>query len=492
LKRRGDLFRQQGVQDLRGYRDARRDAVMPRLLLIIDEFQEFFVKDDKISQEAALLLDRLVRQGRAFGIHVLLGSQTLAGAYSLARATLGQMAVRIALQCSEGDAHLILSDDNTAARLLSRPGEAIYNDANGLFEGNHPFQVVWLPDHEREHYLERLSALARARHVLPPPAIVFEGNTTADPSQNDLLRACLVQPQPTGPAAPRAWLGAAVAIKDPACAVFRRQGGNNLLIVGQQEQMALGMLSNCIVSLAAELCARPAATAGYAASFNRDRVPASGCGSALPQEPPATDHSPQFFVLDGQRPESPIAGFWSRLAKQLPLDLCVAAASGSADIVRELSDELNRRLQSGDSGAAPRFLVIYNLARFRELRKTEEYSFTLDDSSSGTGLDKQFNVLLREGPNFGIHTLIWCDNFTNLNRWIDRSAIHDMSLRVLFQMSAGDSANLMDTPEASRLGVHRAILYNEEQGEFEKFRPYGPPEDDWLRWVRERLEQRTA
>jgi diaminopimelate decarboxylase len=107
-------------------------------------------------------------------------------------------------------------------------------------------------------------------------------------------------------------------------------------------------------------------------------------------------------------------------------------------------------------------------------------------------LDKQFNTLLREGPNFGVHTLIWCDNFTNLNRWIDRNAMHDLALRVLFQMSAGDSANLMDTPEASRLGIHRAMLYNEEQGEFEKFRPYGLPEDDWLRWVREQLERRAA
>ena len=58
-----------------------------------------------------MLLDRLVRQGRAFGIHVLLGSQTLGGAYSLARSTIGQMAVRIALQCSEADAHLILSEE---------------------------------------------------------------------------------------------------------------------------------------------------------------------------------------------------------------------------------------------------------------------------------------------------------------------------------------------------------------------------------------------
>ena len=88
-----------GVQDIDRFRHACPDEPMPRLLLIIDEFQEFFVKDDKISQDASLLLDRLVRQGRAFGIHVLLGSQTLAGAYSLARSTIGQMAVRIALQC---------------------------------------------------------------------------------------------------------------------------------------------------------------------------------------------------------------------------------------------------------------------------------------------------------------------------------------------------------------------------------------------------------
>ena len=56
---------------------------IPRSLLIIDEFQEFFVEDDKISQTASLLLDRIVRQGRAFGIHVLLGSQTLGGAYTV-------------------------------------------------------------------------------------------------------------------------------------------------------------------------------------------------------------------------------------------------------------------------------------------------------------------------------------------------------------------------------------------------------------------------
>src|SRR5207302_2109382 len=137
---------------------------------------------------AALLLDRLVRQGRAFCLRVLLGSQTLGGAYTLARSTIDQMAVRIALQCSDADGHIILSDDNSAARLLSRPGEAIYNDANGLVEGNNPFQIVWLDDDRREQYLRQIQDLAQHRSLATlREQIVFEGNAPSDVAKNLLL-----------------------------------------------------------------------------------------------------------------------------------------------------------------------------------------------------------------------------------------------------------------------------------------------------------------
>jgi len=62
LKRRGDLFRNLGVQDIAGYKRAGGKDPIPRSLLIIDEFQEFFIEDDKIAQTASLLLDRIVRQ----------------------------------------------------------------------------------------------------------------------------------------------------------------------------------------------------------------------------------------------------------------------------------------------------------------------------------------------------------------------------------------------------------------------------------------------
>jgi DNA segregation ATPase FtsK/SpoIIIE, S-DNA-T family len=471
LKHRGDLFRRHGVQDLRAYRDANPDTHLPRLLLIIDEFQEFFVKDDRIAQEAALLLDRLVRQGRAFGIHVLLGSQTLAGAYTLARSTLGQMAVRIALQCSETDAHLILSDDNTAARLLGRPGEAIYNDANGMFEGNHPFQVVWLPDHQREHYLQRITQYAESQQLRLPQQIVFEGNVPADPSKNDLLRSDLQTGAPADASmAPRAWLGEAVAIKDPAAAVLRRQSGGNLLIVGQDEPLALGVLANCLISLAA--ATRPA-----------DGVAGSGDDAADGQTAPARG---RFVILDGQRVESPMAGFWNRIAQQLPLPIRTVEPRESTAEIGKLAAEVQRRLDQNLDAAPPVFLVVFNLPRFRDLRKNEDYSFSFEESS-GESADKQLATILREGPHFGVHTLLWCDTYSNLSRWLDRQSLTDLSWRVLFQMSATDSANLMDSPEASRLGVHRAVLYNEEQGEYEKFRPYGPPPADWLAWVKQQL-----
>ena len=54
-------------------------------------------------------------------------------------------------------------------------------------------------------------------------------------------------------------------------------------------------------------------------------------------------------------------------------------------------------------------------------------------------------------------------------------------------MSATDSSSLIDSPAASRLGVHRALLYSDEQGTTEKFRPYGLPTPEWLASVKSAL-----
>ncbi len=457
LKQRGDRFRDAGAQNLAAYRDGNGKAAVPRILLIVDEFQEFFIEDDKIAQEAAQLLDRLVRQGRAFGLHVLLGSQTLGGAYTLARSTIDQMAVRIALQCSEADGHIILSDDNSAARLLSRPGEAIYNDANGLVEGNNPFQVVWLSDEDREVYLRHIHGMDKAQRR---PQIVFEGNAPADAAKNPLLAHLLhASSWPANRRAAYAWLGEAMAIKDPTAALFRAQSGTNLLIVGQHDELALGILAAALISLAA-------------------------------QHPPAeTNGRPvaRFTVLDGSPDDSPHHGFLTKVAGVLPHAVRTGGWRETAALVAELAEEVERRQKVNEADAPALYLFVYGLQRFRDLRKAED-----DFSFSRRGEDKpspskQFATVLREGPALGVHTLVWCDSLNNVNRSFDRQGLREFELRVLFQMSATDSSVLIDSPLAGRLGLHRALFHSEDQGRLEKFRPYGLPSEEWLAEVGRRL-----
>jgi len=79
------------------------------------------------------------------------------------------------------------------------------------------------------------------------------------------------------------------------------------------------------------------------------------------------------------------------------------------------------------------------------------------------------------------------DTFNNVNRCISRKALSEFEMRVVFQMSTNDSASLCDDPKASTLGLHRALLYNEQEGYLETFRPYALPGNDWLEEVAGKL-----
>jgi hypothetical protein len=463
LTRRGELYRKLGVQDLAAYRQATRgDAnypILPRTLLIIDEFQEFFSEDDKLAQDAGLLLDRLVRQGRAFGIHLLLGSQTIGGTSGLARSTIGQMAVRIALQTSEADSQLILGDNNSAARLLSRPGEAIYNDAGGLVEANSPFQVAWLPDEEREGYLKRVRDMSVERKLdAADPPVVFEGNAPADIRKNRRLEQFISALQPPATSAPLAWVGEPVAIKDPTAVPLRRVSGANLLIIGQQEEGSLALMLSSLISLAAQH---------------------SRAGA-------------QFVVFDGTPADSPMAGMFDRVRAAMPHESRSVDYRAVPESIAEIHAEMLRRQGSGDLQPPGIYLLIYGLQRYRVLRHQEEsFSFSSsDDAVKPPQTDRQFADLLREGPAVGIHIITWCDTPAAVERTLDRASMREFDHRILFQMSASDSSNLIDSPAAGKLGFYRALAYSEEQGTLEKFRPYALPDKRWLDEITANLKSR--
>ncbi len=444
LKLRGERFRDAGVNDVAGFRDRFPDQSCPRILLVVDEFQEFFVEEDKQAQEASLLLDRLVRQGRAFGLHVFLGSQTLGGAYSLARSTIDQMAVRIALQCSDADAQLILSKDNSAARLLSRPGEAIYNDQNGLSEGNHLFQIVWLPEKDRE---TRLSSLRnRVKHQLPKP-IIFEGANPAFLHLNPVLKKWLEQPNwPKESRVANILLGDPIAIQDSTMVIFRPQSSQNLLMIGQEEETALSLFCASILSLAAQ--------------FAPDKV--------------------EIDILDMTNEDDPNWGTLKKVTDQLPHRIHFIERAKLGAALQTRWDEVSARQKGTSTDRTHRFILIHGLQRIRDLRKEEDSGYSRRGAERVSSPSELFSYLLREGPGFATHLIMWCDTITNLNRSIDRQGLRECALRILFQMGANDSSILIDTPAASKLGRNRALLVTEELARAEKFRPFMLPEPAWL------------
>src|SRR5205085_6831454 len=134
--------------------------------------------------------------------------------------------------------------------------------------------------------------------------------------------------------------------------------------------------------------------------------------------------------------------------------------------------EVDRRHKDGDHDAAPWFLFVYALHRFRDLRRQDDdFGFSRRGEDKAPSPAKQFAMVLREGPAVGVFTVAWCDSLNNVNRALDRQGLREFEMRVLFQMSAADSSNLIDSPLASKLGMHRALFYTEDQGRTEKFRP---------------------
>ncbi|MBL9136307.1 MAG: ATP-binding protein [Verrucomicrobiales bacterium] len=443
LRQRGEVFRQAGVQDVAGFREVRPGVPMPRVLLIIDEFQEFFVEEDRVAQNASLLLDRIVRQGRAFGVHVILGSQTLGGAYTVARSTMGQMAVRIALQCNEADAYLIMDETNAAPRLLSRPGEGIYNDAAGAKEGNSPFQVVWLPDSVRDGVLQQVRQWAEADSKPWEGPLVFEGNAPADLSENPVLRQ-LVESESRPTSGPlRLWLGAPNAIKGPTEVAFTGRSGDHVLLVGQRTDALEAFRLAVLVAMAAQNGADR-----FRCILLRPRV------SDVQETTTAIGHG-------------------------LPLQWETAGPGELDAVLTGLSEDLQSRLADGARGARPvTVLFIDGIQNFKKLRQDDEFAFGGEDAGVSAGA--RLKELVMEGAPMGIHVVATCDTYGNVLRYIGRKALAEFGFRILYQMSANDSASLMDGPEASRLGGFRALLHDEREGVHEVFRPYAEPSADWV------------
>jgi hypothetical protein len=199
----------------------------------------------------------------------------------------------------------------------------------------------------------------------------------------------------------------------------------------------------------------------------------------------------RFRVFSASPPDSPETRLLAAAIRAAGDDAQLVRPGEVEDVLVALDAELRERAQTGPTHGPETFLFIHDLQRLPKLRFDEEMSFSLDASAEAQpGL--QFHRLITEGGAHGFHALVSCDSYNSLLRMLSRKAISEFELRVLFQMSANDSASLMDSPLANQLGLYRAALFNSREGWVEVFRPYAPPDAAWWEEVAERLARRAA
>jgi S-DNA-T family DNA segregation ATPase FtsK/SpoIIIE len=270
--------------------------------------------------------------------------------------------------------------------------------------------------------------------------------------ENPLLQAALASPAAQPATTARAWLGAPNSIKGPTEAVFRRASGSHLLIIGQRDEAALAMLGVSLVSLAAQ---HPKTRA-------------------------------RFFVFDCSPPDSAEAKFLELVTSIVPHEVKLVRPGDIEEVMAALATDQQQRAENASAEAPETYLLIHGLQRNKKLRFDEEMSFSMD-ADAGVNPGLLFNKLITEGGGLGFHVIATCDTYNNLMRMLSRKAVSEFEMRVVFQMSANDSASLIESPQANNLGLHRALLWNGQEGWLETFRPYALPDERWIEEARRQL-----
>lgn len=172
IEDRARLFKKHRVNKIRDFNELNVNIRLPRLLLIVDEVHQLFGTGWKQAGEFQSVLEKVVRQGRSYGIHVILSTQTLTGA-NISKAIMSQIPLRIAFKLIASETYQIFATNNDAPTRLPKY-HFVYNTEAGLKEANVVAKA--LPPREIAQVLLEVKARHQDRGFLTPE--ILTGSTT--------------------------------------------------------------------------------------------------------------------------------------------------------------------------------------------------------------------------------------------------------------------------------------------------------------------------
>lgn len=462
LETRTKHFTRYGVSDINGYVKLSDVPKVPKLLLIFDEVQELFRsrnESDSISSECLSCLNKLVMQGRAMGIHVILACQDFHNCSGL-EAYFSQMAIRIAVKGSEDGASSILNSDNEGIRTLQNQpaGAAIYNGGGGVESANNFFQVSYIKEEERMDLLSRLDAYYTDPNVAP----LFKSAqtrvllTNAEDNIHNCFNRLILEGSNSIEHLGKTEdgygliLGQDFGKKSIFIPEIRKKDRDNLLIVTSDEKMALSMFELSAMSVLYEELHTNADKSNklvYIIDLFADELSDGECS-------------------------------FDYLQEQFSDQIEIAKIGEAEELIDTLYDTVLKRSEGSMPSTERIFLMFFGISRARRLRSGRIYD---EDRDGDLNPLEKLQKIIISGPKYGVNSIVWGESLRGIELMLSDRYESMFDKRIAFGLDEeGMDMLVAETASKSMRGKTAVYMDIAKDVKNTHFRPYDVPAQVWI------------
>jgi hypothetical protein len=366
--------------------------VLPRIVVIIDEFQVLLENEDKISRKAKGHLEKLIREGRKYGINIIFCTQS----YRNLDFNTDLITLRIAFNLKEYDSVKVLGGNNEAAASLTKKGEAILNNQNGNPRANIKFQAAYT-DKMMEYVNFCVSKVGELENY-NSERFVFDGTINSDISTNETLAKILNRKSPEGNRACKVYIGVPSFIcNEHIYFKIRRNPCSNLLMVGNDVNAAMATIA--------------------LANFQ------------LQKQSPSNSN---FVILDFLSSDDERSNYYANVFAICD-NVQVCRGREVANVVDEIEKELNERIENDKNNInnADKGRIVLSLSYIQNAKDLKK------DGYNPSPITKKLIKILKDGPDFGIHLMVYSYTYKGLLEVLEQNVLNEFENKIVLSEGGG-------------------------------------------------------
>lgn len=399
MYQRAEIFKTAGeslhdtIEKIEDYRK-KTNAVMSRIVVIIDEFQvlleNYLQKKTGIAKN---LLEKLIREGRKYGINIIFCTQS----YRNLDFNTDLITLRIAFNLKDIDSEKVLGNDS--ARNLIRKGEAILNNQTGNRSANVQFQGAFTD--KMLKYVEFCSNEVEKHPEYKINRFVFDGKINCDLACNDDFMNIIRSDVTTKYS--KIYVGVPSFIRNEHIYFkFKSNSGSNLLIVGNDMNSAMSTIM----------------MANYQLVMQNSNVS-------------------KFYIVDFLSSDDPLANYYKNLCPYFE-NLIHVSKRDLANLIDEISNELRTRIDDDKDGSPKedKGRIVLSLSYVQAAKELKKNGWTKSKTT------EKLETIIKEGPDRGIHTILYSYNYKGLFQdIIDAQLLGEFENKII--LSGGDGMTLL-------------------------------------------------